>query len=278
MGHVRALLSLGSFVLCAEASQLGNDRYDQRFETQLWRGGGVATLAVMHEQVELGTVKLYLDDLAGRGTIQRWWQLDVKEGIDAPSAAVHVRATVAVSPIAEAWSILWSFPRDVRVAKFDVNETYRAAMVLQKWADPLIKIQSVVLDALKWKDSKKTLVFLACCGPPAYFIHYWRSMLHAIFGAVVLYGGWKQRTLRILKERCAQIFLTLDTDHSGSLDLDERGSGASLGRKERRTERTQGRGSLERERASPRVASSDGLLPPRGGVRFGVRWMCVVLG
>ena len=53
-------------------------------------------------------------------------------------------------------------------SKFDVNVTYAAAMTLQDWADPLVDFQKRALDAVKWKHTPTTLVWVAACSPVCY--------------------------------------------------------------------------------------------------------------
>ncbi|KAH8062043.1 C2 domain-containing protein [Aureococcus anophagefferens] len=138
-----------------------NDRspwFNERFEFDLWRSGGVLDVEIRDDVVgALGRCRLSLDDLACRGSIQRWWQLDVSDGLEAPSAAVHMRVTVAVSPALSAWSLIWSHRPLIDDSKFDVNVTYAAAMTLQDWADPLVDFQKRALDAVKWKHTPTTL-------------------------------------------------------------------------------------------------------------------------
>ena len=202
-----------------------NDRspwFNERFEFDLWRSGGVLDVEIRDEVVgALGRCRLSLDDLACRGSIQRWWQLDVSDGLEAPSAAVHMRVTVAVSPALSAWSLIWSHRPLVDDSKFDVNVTYAAAMTLQDWADPLVDFQKRALDAVKWKHTPTTLVWVAACSPVCYFVVYWRSMVHVGMAAGVLRGGYVARRARLLRERCAEIFYRIDVDRSGSLDVDE---------------------------------------------------------
>ncbi|KAH8057766.1 C2 domain-containing protein [Aureococcus anophagefferens] len=120
--------------------------------------GGVLDVEIRDDVVgALGRCRLSLDDLACRGSIQRWWQLDVSDGLEAPSAAVHMRVTVAVSPALSAWSLIWSHRPLIDDSKFDVNVTYAAAMTLQDWADPLVDFQKRALDAVKWKHTPTTL-------------------------------------------------------------------------------------------------------------------------
>lgn len=202
-----------------------NDRspwFNERFEFDLWRSGGVLDVEIRDDVVgALGRCRLSLDDLACRGSIQRWWQLDVSDGLEAPSAAVHMRVTVAVSPALSAWSLIWSHRPLIDDSKFDVNVTYAAAMTLQDWADPLVDFQKRALDAVKWKHTPTTLLWVAACSPVCYFVVYWRSMVHVGLAAGVLRGGYVARRARLLRERCAEIFYRIDVDRSGSLDVDE---------------------------------------------------------
>lgn len=201
-------------------------RVDEHAEFFVNRFDAIVRITVFSSDVKADTLIAKLDipvqDLAGLGTVKRWWLLGVIGRSVPRSASLHLRIAYDVSAFGEAMSIMWATPRvKSALESFDVNTLYNNAKMVKRELKPYADFIIAADNAIRWVDCAKSRQWLACMLLVAFFVTYTFTILHYVFAAILVRNLYVKQRLLSINRTAVEIFRSIDTDKSGTLDLNE---------------------------------------------------------
>lgn len=201
-------------------------RVDEHAEFFVNKFDAIVRITVLSSDVKGDTLIAKLDipvqDLAGLGTVKRWWQLGVIGRSVPRSASLHLLMVYDVSAFGEAMSILWATPRvKSALEPFDINTLYNNAKMVKREVKPYADFFVAADNAIRWVDCAKSRQWLACMLLVALFVTYTFTILHYVLAAILVRNFYVKQRLLSINRTAVEIFRSIDTDKSGTLDLNE---------------------------------------------------------
>lgn len=177
-----------------------------------------------HDDV-LGCVDIPLEDLAGLGTIRRFYALRSDE-YDEQTGSIHLHITYDVSSVGEAVSRLWidDRPPPKEYPPFDINHLYSSVFTLRGEMKPYLDAGTDAERLLKWLDVNASRKWFVVAMVLALCVDYLPIIFHVGLAIFLVRNYVRKQQLDKLKSMAVQIFAKIDTDNNGEIDRMELGT------------------------------------------------------